>query len=241
MEAGEELTNQSEEQEEERLENNSDKKTLTDDEIVANVILILLAGYETTASLLTFASHTLALHPEIQQIIRKEIQEAKDKNNGILEYDSLMRAPYLDAFISETLRMYPPIYMLDRQCSEDITLDWNGKKINLKKGDGVLIPIYAIQHSEEYYPDPETFKFERFLPENKDQLVPYTFLSFVEGPRNCVGKRFAILEAKLALANLLLAFDFVRSPRTAVPLDLSGSKVLLTAKEVIVKLVPRNP
>ena len=243
LEAGREQVPQPEEQSDENdnvLENNSERKTLTDEEIIGNVMLILLAGYETTASLLTFASHALALHPEMQTTIRDEIEAAKLKNNGILDYDTLMSLTYLNAFINETLRMYPSVTRIDRQCSEDITLDYDGKKIHMKKGDAVILPIYAIQHMEEYYPEPETFKPERFLPENKDQLVPYTFLSFVEGSRNCIGRRFALLEAKLALSNLLLEFDFVRSPRTAVPLDFSATKILLNAKEVIVKLVPRN-
>jgi cytochrome P450 family 3 subfamily A len=241
LEAGRESMNDTEETNGDgSLKNSSVTKTLTDEEIIGNVILILLAGYETTASLLTFASHTLATHSEIQTTLREEISAAKDKNNGVLDYETLMNLTYLDAFINETLRMYPPVTRTDRQCSEDITLDYDGKKIHMKKGDGVILPIYALQHMQEYYPDPETFKPERFLPKNKDQLVPYTFLAFVAGPRNCIGMRFALLEAKLALSNLILEFDFVRSPRTSDPLDFSAAKIMLAPKEVIVRLVPRN-
>ena len=243
LEAGRELMDQDQEDSDENSNEHrveSDKKTLTDEEIIGNIILILLAGYETTASLLTFASHSLAVYPEIQTKLRQEILEAKNKNNGVLDYDTLMSLPYLDAVIHETLRMYPPLFRTDRQCSEDITLDYKGKKIEMTKGDAFILPIYAIHHMEEYYPEPEEFKPERFLPENKDQLTPYTFLAFVAGPRNCIGMRFALLEAKLALSNLLLEFDFVRSSRTSVPLDFSGSKVLLNAKDVIVKLQRRQ-
>ena len=243
LEAGRELMNQDQENTDENSNEHrveSEKKTLTDEEIIGNIILILLAGYETTASLLTYASYSLAVHPEIQAKLRQEILEAKNKNNGVLDYDILMSLPYLDAVINETLRMYPPIIRTDRQCSEDITLDYKGKRIEMKKGDGFILPIYAIHHMEEYYPEPEEFKPERFLPENKGQLTPYTFLSFVAGPRNCIGMRFALLEAKLALSNLLLEFDFVRSSRTSVPLDFSDTKFLLKPKEVIVKLQTRE-
>ena len=243
LEAGRESTNQEQEDTDENSNEHrveSEKKTLTDEEIIGNIILILLAGYETTASLLTFASHSLAVHPEIQAKLRQEILEAKNKNNGVLDYDILMSLPYLDAVINETLRMYPPLIRTDRDCSEDITLDYNGKKIEMKKGDAFILPIYAIHHMEEYYPEPEKFKPSRFLPENKDQLTPYTFLAFVAGPRNCIGMRFALLEAKLALSNLLLEFDFVRSSRTSVPLDFSPTKALLNAKEVIVQLQTRQ-
>ena len=171
--------------------------------------------------------------------MRQEIQEAKKNNNNELDYETLMSLPYLDCFINETLRMYPPVIRADRDCSEDITLDYNGNKLSMKKGDSFIVPIYAIHHMEEYYPEPEKFKPSRFLPENKDQLIPYTFVPFVAGPRNCIGMRFALLEAKLALSNLLLDFDFIRSPRTSIPLDFSAAKMVLTPKEVIVKLQSR--
>ena len=194
-----------------------DKKSLTDEEIIANIVLILLAGYETTASLLTYSSYLLALHPEIQTKLRQEIETAKKDNNGVLGYETLTSLPYLDAVITETLRMYPPVTKVDRQCSEDYTLVHEGKRIFIPKGAAVMIPIYAVHHMEEYYPNPDRFNPNRFLPENKDRLTPYTFLSFVAGPRNCIGMRFALLEAKLALSNLLMDFDFVRSPQTSVP------------------------
>ena len=243
LEAGRELTNQEQESidensNEHRVE--SDKKTLTDEEIIGNIMFILLAGYETTASLLTYASHSLAVHPKIQVKLRQEILEAKNQNNGVLDYDTLMSLPYLDAVIHETLRMYPPIPRSDRQCNEDITLDYKGRKIEMKKGDAFILPIYAIHHMQEYYPEPETFKPSRFLPENKDQLTPYTFLAFLDGPRNCIEMKFGLLEAKLALSNLLLEFDFVRSSRTSVPLDFSATKFMLNAKEVIVQLQTRQ-
>ena len=243
LEAGRELTNQEQEDTDENSNQHrveAQRKTLTDEEIIANIIVILLAGYETTASLLTYASYSLAIHPEIQAKLRQEILEAKNQNNGVLDYDTLMSLPYLDAVINETLRMYPPVIRTDRHCSEDITLDYNGKKIEMKKGDAFILPIYAIHYMEEYYPEPEAFKPSRFLPENKDQLTPYTFLAFVAGPRNCVGMRFALLEAKLTLSNIMLEFDFVRSSRTSVPLDFSATKVTLKPKEVIVKLQARE-
>jgi len=72
------------------------------------------SGYETTATTLTFASYELALHPEIQTRLRDEIIEAKEKGNGSIDYETLMSLNLLDAFIKETLRMYPPIVRTDR-------------------------------------------------------------------------------------------------------------------------------
>ena len=82
--------------------------------------------------------------------------------------------------------MYPPAAMLNRVCNKEYQIPDYG--ITLEEGLRVIIPVYAIHHDPEFYPEPETFKPERFAPENRDNLVPYTFLPFGEGPRICIGK-----------------------------------------------------
>lgn len=217
------------------------KKSLTDEEIIANIILILLAGYHTTSATLAYSCYCLAQNEDVQNKARAEIREALENSKSAkLDYDTLNSLPYLEAVIYETLRLYPPVTQTERQCSEDYVLKVNtphlGKReIPLPKGTGILIPIYAIHHMEEYYPNPRKFTPERFLPENKDSLVQCTFLSFVTGPRNCIGMRFALLEAKLALANILSKFHIKMSPKTKVPLEFGPSPILVTPKEVILR------
>ena len=81
---------------------------------------------------------------------------------------------------------------------------------------------------EEYYPEPKKFKPERFLS------VPYTFLAFVAGPRNCVGMRFALLELKLALASLISRYEIKQTPKTKI--EYGPLPMLLTPKEIVVRL-----
>jgi len=111
--------------------------------------------------------------------------------------------------------------------------------ITLYKGQVVEIPIYAIHHSEEYYENPEKFNPERFLPENRDQIIPYTYLPFGSGPRNCIGMRFALMEAKLCLAQIVRRFRFVRSAKTEVPLRFKTVTPLTAAKSIIVGIEKR--
>lgn len=214
----------------------SKHQPLTKDEIIANAILILIAGYETTASLLTFTSYLLAINPQEQEKVRSEIKSAFGDGEERLDYEKVMSLTYLDAVICETLRLYPPVLRVDRHSNSDVTLESTGTFI--PKGSPIVIPIYAIHHLEEFYPQPEVFKPDRFLPQNKDQLIPYTWLPFVTGPRNCVGMRFALLEAKLTLCRLLLQFKFVKSDKTSVPIDLSSTTVLLNPKSVVVAMEP---
>ncbi len=91
--------------------------------------------------------------------------------------------------------------------------------LTLFKGQTVEIPVYAIHHSEEYFPNADKFIPERFLPENRHKIIPYSYLPFGAGPRNCIGMRFALTEAKLGLASIIQKYRFSRSPRTEVPLS----------------------
>lgn len=214
--------------------------TLTDEEIVANVVLILLAGYSTTMLTLNYATYSLAMNPDVQERARLEIREAlKNSETGTLDYDVLSNLPYLEAVINETLRIYPPAFFTERQCSEDYILKANTsrlphKDIIIKKGFGVFVPIWAIHHMEEYFPEPSKFNPERFLPENRDQLVPYTFLAFVAGPRNCVGMRLAMLELKLALATIISEYQIKNTPRTKI--EFAHRPLALVPKEIVVSL-----
>ena len=216
----------------------SSKKSLTDNEIVANTILVLIAGFETTATTLTYTSYSLAMNPQVQNKLREEINKAFDENGGDLPYNILSGLKYLDAVISETLRMYPPVTRVERKATQPYVLETeDGKKISLRKGDFIAVPIYAVHHDKEFYADPEEYRPERFLPENRHELVPYTYLPFVAGPRNCVGMRFALMEAKLAVAHLVRKYRFTRVDKTAVPIQFQ-SGLLLQSKEIIVGIEP---
>lgn len=101
---------------------------------------------------------------------------------------------------------------IDRECTREI----NYEKVNIKKGMIVTVPIYALHHLEEYWPEPEKFDPERWSPENKSKRNPYAYMPFGMGPRNCVGMRFAVEELKLAICDLVRKFRFFPVPETPV-------------------------
>lgn len=204
---------------------------LTEDEICAQAWVFFIAGYETTATTLSFCCYELALNQEIQNKLYQELKLAIEKN-GDIDYDTLSKLPYLDAVISETLRKYPPVQRLERTATQ--TYQVPNTKVTINKGNIVYIPVYAIHHDEEYYPSPETFKPERFLPENRHLIKPYTYLPFGCGPRNCVGMRFGLLEAKLALTKIIPKYKFVKTSNTKVPLEFLPNRLLLASKSIIV-------
>ena len=78
----------------------------------------------------------------------------------------------------------------------------------------IMVPVYAMHHDPQYFPDPEEYKPDRFMPENKSQIIPYTYLPFGTGPRNCVGMRFALMNIKTAAVHILSKYRFIKTQKT---------------------------
>jgi len=187
---------------------------LSDEEIVAQAILFLLAGYETSSNTLSFTLYYLAVNPDVQDKLRKEITEAMESNAKMPLYEVAQSIEYLDCVIMEAQRLYPPAAQVNRECSEDY--DLNG--IHIPAGTEIVIPIYALHHDPDAWQDPEKFDPERFRGPAKDARHAFQFLPFGAGPRNCIGMRFALMEIKIALVRILTKYKFVQSPETQVPL-----------------------
>src|SRR5699024_6703180 len=110
----------------------------------------------------------------------------------------------------------------------------------LRVGQVVEIPIYAVHHSEHNFPNPEQFLPDRFLPENKAQLKPYTFIPFGAGSRNCIGMKFALMEIKLGLAALICTFKFGASNKTQIPMKFNTITPFLATNFNYLKVDKRN-
>ncbi|CAG2165938.1 unnamed protein product [Oppiella nova] len=201
---------------------------LSDEEIVAQGVMLVGAGFGTTASTLAFMAYELALNPSVQQKLYDEINGAID-SDGEIPYDVLTRLPYLDAVLSETLRLHTPVPQLVRVAARDYKLGDTG--ITIPKGMTVEVPIYAIHRSPKYYPNPDQFEPDRFLQENKFNLIPYTYLPFGGGPRLCVGMRFAFLMIKVAMVMIIRKYRLSRTGNTESPL--MGDQKFLSTKEDI--------
>lgn len=153
--------------------------------LVAQCITFFAAGFETSAITLTFILFELAKNQDAQKRAQDEIDDFLKRHNNHLTYDCVKELPYLEACIYESLRMYPSLGILTREVIEDYTLP---SGLSLEKGLRVHIPVSQLHHNPDYFPEPELFWPERFLPENKADIKPYTFFPFGEGPRICIGK-----------------------------------------------------
>ncbi|XP_037785932.1 cytochrome P450 3A41-like [Penaeus monodon] len=211
------------------------KYPLSDDTIIASSVLFIIAGYDTTANTLGNTSFLLAKHTKEQELLREELRKLIAEH-GSLTYQAIMEAKYLDGCISEALRIYPPAHVTERCCTKNYILP--GTDLLIPKGQMISVPIWSLHHDQKYWPEPEKFDPTRFFPENKDRIVSGTYLPFGLGPRNCIAMRFALMEAKLALARTVLEFELRCAPGHE-ELELSLTPGIMRPKEdVFVTLTP---
>nr|XP_014086784.1 probable cytochrome P450 9f2 [Bactrocera oleae] len=196
----------------------------TDTEMIAQCFIFFFAGFETISTLICFATQELMENPDVQEKVYQEIAEVNERLEGKqVTYEALQGMKYLDMVISETLRKWPGAVNLDRECTKDFVFEADGKRIEIKKGQTILIPVVGLQHDPQYFPNPEKFDPERFSNENKDKIKPFTYMPFGEGPRNCIGSRFALLEAKAILYYLVRDFHIVPAKKSTIPMVLGNT------------------
>ncbi|XP_004391139.1 cytochrome P450 3A4-like [Trichechus manatus latirostris] len=212
----------------------SSHKALTDMELVAQSIIFIFAGYEATGTALSFIMYLLAIHPDVQQKLQKEIDAALP-NKAPPTYDVMLQMEYLDMVVNETLRLFPVVGRLDRVCKKDVEI--NG--VIIPKGTLVTVPTFALHQDPEHWPEPEKFLPERFSKESKDNRDPYLYMPFGSGPRNCIGMRFALMTMKLAVVRTLQEFSVKPCKETQIPLKLSKKSFLAPEVPVVIMFESR--
>lgn len=183
-----------------------DGSALSDDEVCAEVLTILLAGHETTANTLGWACYLLTRHPEVQQRLADELAAAVGERP--VAPDDLPRLPFLDQVVRETLRLFPPAWWADRVPQEDATLGGYG----IPAQTPVVFSTYVTQRDPRFFPRPDTFDPDRFLPERREQITQGAYLPFGAGVHVCIGNRFALREARIILAAIVQRFALEAVP-----------------------------
>ena len=176
----------------------------------------------------------LALHRNVQERIVEEIKDCIGSDEKVC-YENINKLEYLEACIMETLRLCPPNVEHDRVCVNDCIV----QGLRIKKGFKIQMPIYAAHHSEEFFSEPEKYRPERFLKENADKLIPYTWRPFGSGNRVCIAQRYATMQLKIFMAKLLRRFHVEAHSQTKLD-HKPGGFFFLTYPEINVKLVERK-
>lgn len=157
---------------------------VSDEILISQCMAFFAAGYETSALTTSLTLYELAKKPECLDKVLEEVDAYLLKHNNKLQYECVTGLPYLDQCISETMRFYPALNVLTREVYDNYTLP-NGLK--LEKGLRIHVPVYHLHMNPKYFPDPEEYIPERFSPEQKQNITPYTYMPFGEGPRICIG------------------------------------------------------
>jgi len=191
----------------------------------SKAIIFLVAGYDTTGMTLSFLAYAMSKNPDIQERLQEEVDQAFEDNDGTMpDYQTIQNLPFLDMVIHETLRYFNPIGLMTRTCTEDYTLP--GTDIVVKKNDLLTFSTLGIHRDPEHYSHPDIFYPEHFSKEEKSARHPYAFQAFGQGPRACIGMRFALLEAKIAVLEVWRRFSFMGGNKTLEPLVLDPTSQL---------------
>lgn len=169
---------------------------MSDRQLRDEALTLFAAGHETTANALTYTLMLLGQHPEIDARIQEELRGLNGRAAGA---EDVAKLPLLGAVVKESLRLYPPAYMIGREATRAVRVGpWE-----LPASTTVLMSIFGMHHDARYFPDPEAFRPDRWLDGSTTGLSKYVYQPFGGGPRVCVGNHFATMESVLVLAALL--------------------------------------
>ncbi|XP_023294723.2 probable cytochrome P450 28d1 isoform X1 [Lucilia cuprina] len=196
-----------------------EKKNISDTQITAHNLTFLFDGFETSATLISHCLLLLARYPLAQQKLRQEIQQHHHLTlNSTLNFDDLVKLPYLEQCVAETLRIFTPLPFMAKVCTQPCEFTNNdGVSLQIQPGDICLISLHSMHHDEEFFPQPEEFMPERFAEENggtKKYKGMGVYLPFGDGPRICLGMKFALTQAKAAIVEVIKHFELTVNERT---------------------------
>ncbi|MYV39957.1 cytochrome P450 [Streptomyces sp. SID1328] len=168
------------------------------------VVTFLIAGHETTSGLLSFATYSLMRNPHVLAQAYAEVDRMLP-GDTVPDYDTIMKLDVIPRVLEETLRLWAPIPQIMKAPHEDTVI---GDGYQLKKGTKTVLLMGPLHTHPKAWDRPLEFDIDRWLPENREQHHPHAYKPFGNGRRACIGRQFALTEARLALALVLQKFKF---------------------------------
>ena len=204
---------------------------MSERELIDEVMTLVVAGHETTASALNWTWYLLALHPQVESRLHAEIDAAP-----ISAAPSLARMealPYTQQVVNEALRLYPPGWLLSRRAlGADVLAGFE-----IPAGADVLLSPYLLHRHPRFWPEPDAFKPERFASENEAARPRFAYMPFAAGPRHCIGETFALYEMLMHLYKVARRYRLTYLP--AEPVELEAQINLRTKKPLYMRLERR--
>ncbi|MFN8576357.1 MAG: cytochrome P450 [Candidatus Sericytochromatia bacterium] len=182
-----------------------DKKGMSDNQIKDETLTLFMAGHETTANLLTWTLYLISQNSRVEANIIKEIEQVVGDRTP--NYNDIHNFTYLRKVLTESMRIYPPAWIIGRINTEEHLLN----EYHIPKGTIFLSSQYIMHRSSKYYKSPLKFIPERWNDDRKNDIPKYAYFPFGTGPRVCIGEQFAWAEGILILSILLKKWRFVLS------------------------------
>jgi cytochrome P450 len=178
------------------LARDDDGTGMSDRQVRDEAVTLFLAGHETTANALNWTWYLLSQHPALEARLHAELDQVLAGRAPTL--DDLRNLPFTDRVVKESMRLYPPAWGFGRLANTDTSLGG----CFIPRGANINISIWHMHHDERWFPQPDRFDPDRWLPERETPAMKAAYLPFGGGPRVCVGISFASLEARLVLATI---------------------------------------
>jgi len=172
----------------------SSGQRMTDRQIRDEVMTLMLAGHETTANLLTWTCYLLTRHPSVVKKLRTELRTVLGGHEPTA--DDLSELQYTKQVLQESMRLYPPVWIISRQAKNEDTI----AGYPIPAGSTVTMCTYTIHRHPEFWEHPDAFRPERFDPGRSEHQSPEAYFPFGAGPRFCIGNNLAIMEGQMILA-----------------------------------------
>lgn len=190
-----------------------DGSSMNDIEVRDEAMTLFLAGHETTSNALMWTFNLLAQHPEVRAKLEAELDRVLGGRTPAFE--DLMQLPYALQVMQESMRLYPPAYLVGRESIEDVEIG----DVKIPKGTIVMVNIWAMHRRADVFPDPMRFDPDRFKPEEMKKIPRSAYVPFGGGSRICIGNHFALMEGQIVLATLAQRLTFERDAANEIELD----------------------
>ncbi|KAH7986932.1 hypothetical protein HPB52_024620 [Rhipicephalus sanguineus] len=203
-------------------------KKMSSTEVSVNTAMLLIAGFGTTSVALSFVCYMLANHLDIQERVREEVKQVRRKY-GSLDYTAVTQGlKYLSCVVDETLRVFPVVVAFVTRSARE---DFEYKGVKYSAGLSIMSPTMVVQKDPKAWTEPERFDPDRFLPENVAQQHGMAYQPFGQGPRNCIGKRLALIEIIYTVGRIVERFRLEPGPSQKENLELRFYSMVCEPRE----------
>src|SRR6201993_4219312 len=205
---------------------------MSERELIDEIMTLIVAGHETTASGLNWSWYLLSQHPEAEARLHAELDAAPELAAPTLAETEALA--YTSQVVNEALRLYPPGWLLSRRT---IGADMLGG-FEVPAGTNVLLPLYLLHRHPRYWKEPDRFWPERFAPEHEAERPRFAYMPFAAGPRHCIGETFALYEMLMHLYKVARRYRLIYVPDK--PLELEAQINLRTRHPLHMRLEERR-